>query len=296
MSKEDANLRDEMRLMYVAMTRAKSILYIVSKNPLKEEPKEGSFRGHVDFLRTGDMPYFEVDGESLKDLAKTDGRRKVILPPVPDKEGDLYKDVAKHVGFVYPYEKDTRLSIKRTVTDISGAFRERLSDEPSYKPIFGDSFVLKGNAYHRVLELADFDKIGDNGYIEALLKEKLTEEEKSAVTLDRVKDILSSPIFEKLKGYKLYKEHPFIVTVPPKMAGESGDEEVLVQGVIDLLAIKGDNAVIVDYKHSHKGREALIATYKKQLELYSYAVEKATGKHVEGLIIFNILSLEEIVL
>ena len=68
------------------------------------------------------------------------------------------------------------------------------------------------------------------------------------------------------------------------------------QGVIDLLAIKGDNAVIVDYKHSHKGREALKATYKKQLELYSYAVEKATGKHVEGLIIFNILSLEEIVL
>ena len=296
MSKEDANLRDEMRLMYVAMTRAKSILYIVSKNPLKEESKEGNFRGHVDFLRTGDMPYFEVDGESLKDLAKTDGRRKVILPPVPDKEGDLYKDVAKHVGFVYPYEKDTRLSIKRTVTDISGAFKERLSDEPSYKPIFGDSFVLKGNAYHRVLELADFDKIGDNGYIEALLKEKLTEEEQSAVTLDRVKDILSSPIFEKLKGYKLYKEHPFIVTVPPEMAGESGDEEVLVQGVIDLLAIKGDNAVIVDYKHSHKGREALKATYKKQLELYSYAVEKATGKRVEGLIIFNILSLEEIVL
>jgi ATP-dependent helicase/nuclease subunit A len=48
-----------------------------------------------------------------------------------------------------------------------------------------------------------------------------------------------------------------------------------VQGIIDLLAVDGNNAVIIDYKYSSKNKEELKNTYKKQLDLYAIAVKRA---------------------
>lgn len=64
--------------------------------------------------------------------------------------------------------------------------------------------------------------------------------------------------------------------------GESRGGEVLLQGIIDLLAVSGKEAVIYDYKYSRKNAEALKRTYAKQLKLYKYAVEKSLGLNVKS--------------
>ena len=52
-------------------------------------------------------------------------------------------------------------------------------------------------------------------------------------------------------------------------------EPVLLQGVIDLLAVSDKGAEIIDYKYSVLNSESLKIKYAKQLNLYAYAVESA---------------------
>ena len=69
-------------------------------------------------------------------------------------------------------------------------------------------------------------------------------------------------------------------------------EEVLLQGVIDLLAISPFGAEIIDYKYSVLNAEGLKRKYRKQLELYAYAVEKSLGIKVIRKTLVNILTGE----
>ena len=79
----------------------------------------------------------------------------------------------------------------------------------------------------------------------------------------------------------MYREKGFLVNVPASQVFDTTSEvTVLIQGVIDLLVVDGDNAEIIDYKYSSLANESLKKKYKKQLDLYAYAVEKITGKKV----------------
>ena len=99
------------------------------------------------------------------------------------------------------------------------------------------------------------------------------------------------PIFKTSGGYNLFKEQPFTCLMPAKMVeeGYNGEEEILIQGIIDLLAISGEGAIIVDYKHSGVFKDAdLIKRYKKQLELYAFAVNKVLNLKVEHCYLLNV--------
>lgn len=294
--KKEENLQDELRLLYVALTRAKCILYIVSKKQPAEKIKKDILdsKKQLDFICASHLKCTGVSVFDLLDSFEKETRRDLILPP-PNQ--DLIEPIKEFLEYRYPHSKDTLLSLKRTVTEINKTKADKDFDRVEYvRTIFPSQDVETGNAYHKFLELVDFEKIDDNGLIDRLLSEKFTEEEKNIVNVDKIKAILNLNIFNEIKGMRLYKEQPFIVSLPPYMANESGDEDILLQGVIDLLCIKDGKAVIIDYKHSHKNKKLLIDTYKKQLELYSYAVEKSLGVKVVKKVLVNLLSVEEIFL
>lgn len=294
--KREENLREELRLLYVALTRAKCVLYVVSKAPPKEEPLSDLFdaKSQYDLFRGLQIDCKEVTLSDLITLSEKAERRDLVLP---ESDKKLEAEIKKYVDFVYPYERDTMLSLKRTVTEIAGSKPEKDFDvKECVKPIFNLPTTEIGNAYHKFLELLDFGKIDDNGLIDGLLNEKFTKEERDIIDVSRIKRILSLNVFNEIKDYKLYKEHGFLVSVPPEIAGESGDEDVLVQGVIDLLAIRGDEVIIVDYKYSAKSSESLTETYKKQLDLYAYAAEKSLRKKVVKKVLVNLNRIEEVIL
>ena len=68
----------------------------------------------------------------------------------------------------------------------------------------------------------------------------------------------------------------------------------MLQGIIDLLAVKDGKAIIVDYKYSGKSKEDLILTYQKQLKLYKKAVEDVLGVQVEKTAIVSLIGAEVI--
>ena len=103
-------------------------------------------------------------------------------------------------------------------------------------------------------------------------------------------------IFNKIKDYTLYKERKFCALIPASELNLStSNEEVLVQGIIDLLAVKDGKAILVDYKLSAiASDEDLKAKYLTQMQLYKKAIESVLKLRVEEIVIINLLKESEV--
>ena len=116
---------------------------------------------------------------------------------------------------------------------------------------------------------------------------------KEAMTI-HAEDILTftkSKIWKSMKTAKeIQKEKPFYLNISAKeIYQEEVEEEILVQGVIDLYYINENNQlVLVDYKTDFvKEEKQLIDKYKKQLDLYQRALEEALNRKVEARFIYS---------
>lgn len=74
---------------------------------------------------------------------------------------------------------------------------------------------------------------------------------------------------ELTKDCDLYREKEFVMD----------DGGTLMQGVIDLLAVRDGKAVVIDYK---TGKNIDKEEYRAQLDLYARAAEKLAGLEVTG--------------
>lgn len=289
---------DEMRLLYVAMTRAKYKLHVIVDSKYMPVEKH-VYKNYVlakrfsDFLGVNDLPFYEdLQIPSFLKTDEVDEKRKVILSnPNPEIEEEIYK----YLTFNYPYEIDTSLNLKRTVTSVAQEVSEGVVFE--VEPLFNSeenisSAIEVGNAYHRFLQLANFEKNADNQLIDLLNQGKLTQNEVDLLNVEKLNAIMNMDIFKGLKGGKFYREQPFILNVPARLIGVESNEEVLLQGIIDLLVIFGDKAFVIDYKYSMKSAEKLKQTYSKQLELYAYATEKISRLKVEKTYLINLAKAE----
>lgn len=103
--------------------------------------------------------------------------------------------------------------------------------------------------------------------------EKIVNANQILSAINNIKSLIS-------QGDKVLKEQPFIFKAKHlDVVASSCEEEVLVQGVIDLLIFKTNGqAVIVDYKNTAvKNPQLLAERYGKQLFLYSYATKLGYG-------------------
>ncbi|MBR2336493.1 MAG: UvrD-helicase domain-containing protein [Clostridia bacterium] len=284
-SLERAN--EEARILYVAMTRAKVRLHLVTTKEIKERHGDGDYlstTSFTDFLSLKDMPVknytqseLSLSGDTLvKTVELTLGRQSLV------------ELIFKNLSFEYPYIADIGLPLKASVTSVNTRQREKtenISDPHRKKPHLEEQtdLLAQGTAYHKFLQLCDFeDKNGNNQLIRLLNSEKLTEEEAKMLDVALLDKILSLPVWDSLKGYTLYREQPFLTTFTAReLYGESSDAKVLVQGIIDLIAVKDGKVILIDYKTSDHQAERLRADYSTQLLLYKKAIEKCLDLVVE---------------
>jgi ATP-dependent helicase/nuclease subunit A len=147
------------------------------------------------------------------------------------------------------------------------------------------------------LEYFDFSKTDEfSQQIENMVKSNvLSQEQVDKINLSRLKNAVLGSVLKDLCGYKLYREKDFIVGIPASMLFDTKSQElIVVQGIIDLLAIKEDGAKIIDYKYSSLDSESLKKHYKLQLDIYAYAVEKVLGRPVTSKTLVNIFTGESI--
>jgi ATP-dependent helicase/nuclease subunit A len=120
------------------------------------------------------------------------------------------------------------------------------------------------------------------GYLDRLVAEgRLSETERGYIKESDIKDFLASDICARMKNaderHELFREQPFIISVPASQIDSSYPEEdrVMVQGIIDAFFTEDGQVVVVDYKTDSVSSEQILKDrYQAQLEYYERALRQ----------------------
>lgn len=162
---------------------------------------------------------------------------------------------------------------------------------------------MKGTLIHLCIKNLDEKKEYNYEDINKLIenlknKNIITKKEAESINRNTVLQYTKSNLFRKLKNAKeIHKEQPFYINVPAKeIYSENVEENVLVQGIIDLYYVDEEGKlVLVDYKTDFtQNADELIQKYKEQLKLYKEALERALEKQVNNVIIYSTYLQKEI--
>ncbi|MBX6351782.1 MAG: helicase-exonuclease AddAB subunit AddA [Thermoflavifilum sp.] len=152
--------------------------------------------------------------------------------------------------------------------------------------------VERGQAFHRVMARLDLQGVACTeaairAEMDRLCEEGwLSPEERLAVDPEAVLMLLASePGHRVRRARRLWREQPFLIRVTV------GDETVVVQGVIDLLAQDDAGWLIIDYKTDDirpSDVSARAEEYAAQVATYREAVTRIFGTHdVETVLYFT---------
>ena len=169
------------------------------------------------------------------------------------------------------------------------------------------SSARKGTVMHLCMQKLDNKKEYNIEEIEKLVQNLvkqnlITEEEGKVVNLNNILKFTKSVIGNELKKAKrIYKEKPFYINIKSKdifKEYENIEEDILVQGIIDLYYItENEELVLVDYKTDFvkQGEESLlVAKYLKQIQIYKEALENALNRKVDRTYIYSVYLNKEI--
>lgn len=283
--------KEEMRLFYVALTRARNYLYVTaspSEAYLKKfgiMPAFDRAKCPLDYLseaiyKDALSVFVAKHTEPVSGATPTESRE---LPVLPEGAAADINAVREAVGFVYPYAESTTLAGKYSVSALDGIDDETVG-------AFSDK-ADEGTLYHRVMEEIDFAAEGVEGVLAEFerMKEEgvLTEEEAASVDAAAVARCLATPEMQAARRSVCYREKPFLMTMTAREAGQGeGDDKVVVQGVIDLV-IDGEQKILIDFKNSALRSAEAMEKYKKQLKLYKTAVERALLAKVDRTLLYS---------
>ncbi|MCR5090137.1 MAG: UvrD-helicase domain-containing protein [Oscillospiraceae bacterium] len=278
-------LSEELRLMYVAMTRAKERLIMTACVSKPEEQKEKALslcrwtRIPATLLRSASAPYLWVlpaalDGRTMSCRVATaeespeagDEQKK---DRAAEADPDLYGILERNLTYVYPWKSAETLPSKITATQRKEADTEENPDaaflpEKEKWEQFGEitekkngpNAARKGTAAHLVLQLIDFAKTDSTekirGEIERLCRQGfLTEEEAATVRPEMILGFFLGDLGRRiLRAEKVWREFRFslLVKAAELLPGESETEKILLQGAVDLCFVEDGSMVLVDYK------------------------------------------------
>ncbi|MBO4569929.1 MAG: UvrD-helicase domain-containing protein, partial [Clostridia bacterium] len=287
--KESLKIKEEqLRLLYVALTRAEYSLNIIETlNPgeLTRQVNPVFAKSFADWLNPTITKMLQnnvdFDGQcevilssDITEKFNKTQKTEVVFDKVASSDVDF---CAKEVFFNPKDEKLIQIPQKSTVTKLNS------NEETANPVIFSEEKGFSANAgtlYHKVLENVDFNnnETAEN-VLNKLVKENvISSEEAKQIDLEIINRIISSPVISALKGGEFLKEKEFLMAIDAKTGDISGSGEfMVVQGVCDLIVIKDGKITLIDYKLSNKTRENLIKSYQKQMELYKNAIIAGYG-------------------
>ena len=283
---------DEMRLLYVAATRAEYSLHFVFSEKkqfdLFRVPEAGCFADFIDFDRCEEYG----EGGEGGQLPAFSARTLVLAAP----DGEAKREIEKRYRAPYAHEEALALPVKTSASRILRENEGMPLDHsfPLAEEQLPPADAAVGTAYHAFLERADL--FASHGEEAARVLGVLGREDAPLASLldpEKAASVLAMPVFGMLEGYDLWREREFLLQVPAaEIFGTACTDGVLVQGVIDLMAVKGEDCVIVDYKYSSHDLARLQREYLPQLRVYAAAARRAPGVARVRAFLVNILREE----
>lgn len=320
-----SGIGEEIRVLYVAMTRAREKLILTGM--LDEDLNDKDSLSFVDIADSSSymkMIYPIIkEQKELFEITKVVPEDCEIKEVFDETERISKKDILEKIStksdfkeYVYPHESLDNLFVKTTVSELKkAAYLEREDGENTLyhaeerkvpKSISQtetqNGGAARGSAYHRVMELMDFENIYEGNVTDNLRAHRkkmidnlfIYEEDDALVSEKKILEFLDTDLSHRMsraaKEGKLYLEQPFVLSVNAKEVRDEfpSDEKVLVQGVIDVYFEEDGKLILMDYKTDRvDSAEELIKRYKTQLDYYSEALSRLEKKPVSEILIYS---------
>lgn len=295
---------EEMRLLYVAMTRAEHRLELFAK--VKLEPYTlKHFKASERALLDSDsylswilhaLSFHGILAEGIgvpeeKSFAINENWMYFIddlgaalnaqdEPELSEKDESLSQILHSFIAIDYPEMKGVS---RKTVSQLKE--RENRKAKLTGRASGGEGGTERGNAYHKFMHLFLKSRLDPEAFL-ALNRERcyLTEEELQRIELSRIQTFCEQELYQRILDSKqVWTEKPFVYKK------EIDGEQYHLQGIIDLAFLdRDDKLVVVDFKTDRLREEkAFLERYGLQLELYSEAIAKISGYEVKESLIYS---------
>ena len=321
-SRED-DKKEEMRILYVALTRAEERLYITGNFAKTDKAMDKvyknefylSLNSHLEWLlatlsfdgiTSGFFTGIEKESafdkrisfvfiEEVADLkANRDENLFDLLNEKADKE--LFSKIKDHLEFAYAGKDDIGKSLKKSVTELSKDFNKENEGYESFdaegfsrnisfkKPSFMEEEKTYSPTEKGSLIHKVFQKLPMKAYTEKDLEDELDKLIEKKIFDENIKEIID---LDKLMSfYQSDLIRKLITENIPKRSEESflmAYDGYYVNGQIDLIFEGEDEIILIDFKTDTIKRED---AYKTQLAIYKEAIEEALGKKVGKSLIY----------
>lgn len=320
-------LAEELRLFYVALTRAEEMLLtfstyndlddeVAKKLALLERAEAEDVLPYSVFRRSKSYADWILEADIL------DGKKDVFINGVSDDNIIIHRSVVKPVAekivkdkampdedlvnrlrseyaYSYPYSDIIGLQAKSSVTDIvhkADSENYMFTSRPAFLHEKGLTSAERGTAMHKVIQHFDFSAADDiDAELERLYEYTyISETEYEAVDKELLKSFFSSDLFKRILNSDIVKrEMRFLAEFPATeldntLESSFSGENVVVQGAVDLLFVENGEIVILDFKTDRsKDENELVSAYKQQLEIYSKACSKLLKLPVKELYVYS---------
>lgn len=310
-------LAEEMRLLYVAMTRAREYLEIVGTVKNYEDYKT---KVQDAVLPDGKMSGYNVLsanswGEwvapialhspcfvSRKGLAEKTAEAAEDSGTAKGYDSVLADAIFESMNRVYAHGSDVKVPNAMSVSRIIALKAEKEYDSETCcqrKPVSCYPGMVSGTeagtAMHEFLHYVRFDAVDDpEKEIERMVREKfITDRQGGIISRRKLNNVITSDLFKRIASSDdVRREFVFDIEVPAceYIDNAPEGETILVRGAIDCLFRDHDGRyVIVDYKTDaiNRNLKEKIECYSPQVKMYARAFTEITGYEVsEGILYF----------
>ena len=325
-------LSEEMRLLYVAMTRAKERLVITGTvrdigKTVSTLTATATVPLAPELLRAAQSPLHWLLQSALLDRDERYLRRNYVYltadtaagsaeaeaePTLPEPDPALLAQLERTLTFRYAHAQAIDLPSKVTATELKRLEPETAPPEDAGAPLLKGAprtqafrrpdfsarerrltAAERGTATHRTLQYLHFADArtpeGIAAQVQALAaRGLLTAREAQAVNTASLLQLMRTPLGAALAAAEavgtLRREFRFSLLCPAEtFFPGAGEEQVLLQGVVDAWFETKDGLVIVDYKTDRIRPDAVperTAYYAAQLRAYAGAMARITGRPV----------------
>lgn len=304
-------VQEEIRILYVALTRARDLLFMTGTvrdgEKFRENREVGLWSDTTYLDMAQQVSSLDILDANILSAGTACGEMRFGNPV----DWDIYdgqaadeevKEIGRRLSFIYPYEKARRHKSKYSVTELNrnrieagDKNRELRLAVPGFRQ--GErSFTAaeRGTIYHGIMERIDFQRAEKEGlaYLQTaasdyIAREIFLQEEIDAINLSRIDEFFRTDLGKRCaeaagRG-SLQRERPFDLLM------EEEGEPVIVQGIIDCYFEEDGAMVLIDYKTSwidlskdfEDEAARLRNEYLAQIEIYKKALGTALGKPVK---------------
>lgn len=363
MEAKKENQGEELRVLYVALTRAKEKLILAGTCKLPEEGQYSGFsreekvpfstrydaKSYWDWvisvlgMENPDYRYViwdeaRMQQEEQRKLQDTALEHRTLLEALQNVSETELAQLKETFSWEYAWKEEGAHKQKVSVSELKHRAMEERSESAEQtlntaQPLFPDEIAtpyvprfvqevkenagaLYGTMVHRFLECLDFAGLPDfadekqglyfvKQQIDALCAlGRMQEADAKRLNWKQLLGFLQSDTAKRMRAAAeqgaLEREKPFVMSVPANLVWEDSrpEEDVLIQGIIDVFWEEADGIVLLDYKTDHvDNAQELGRRYKKQLELYADALSRFSDeKPVKEILIYSFALAETILL